>query len=99
MRRNADKSCGVCSGPSTSAMASLGGSAGQPSVAATVKLLERAAELYSQVDEQLLGRCLLGRTFEIAGSRESISVLGSAAMQWHVSGADALRFVAARACL
>lgn len=91
-----DESFGGCSGPNTSAAASPGGSVGQPSVAATVKLLERAAELYSQVHKRSQGRCLLGRIVEITGSRDSISVL---AAQLRVSSADASNFVAARACL
>ena len=64
--RSADGACGGCSGSSAGAAASPGGAAGQPSVAATVKLLERAAELYSQVDKHSFARRLFSCNVEVA---------------------------------
>ena len=64
--RSADGACGDCSGSSAGAAASPGGAAGQPSVAATVKLLERAAELYSQVNKHSSARRLFSCNVEVA---------------------------------
>ena len=72
--RSADGACGGCSGPSADAAASPGGSAGQPSLAATVKLLERAAELYSQVDKHFLARCLFGCNVEVVRRLENVAL-------------------------